>query len=170
MRTGRISANGQRGNCDRAHHFNISISSLFGGLILWYRGSVEKRYAAERDFNHLKRNYEQLTANLTTLRQQEDDRFDGIRLRLNNIEQDVQRMHPKNHTPSGRTASLLARVSALDSSSHWHITKLHCRQRNRAKKKGQTLSLFNHSPHAKSELIFVDATLRCVWIVIAIDL
>lgn len=88
-------ANGQRGNCDRAHHFNISISSLFGGLILWYRGSVEKRYAAERAFNHLKRNYEQLTANLTTLGQQEDDRFDGIRLRLNNIEQDVQRMHPQ---------------------------------------------------------------------------
>ena len=77
----------------------ISISSFFGGLIMWYRGSVEKRYAAERDFNHLKRNYEQLTAHLTTLMQEEDNRFDEIRLRLNNIEQNVERYAPPKSHP-----------------------------------------------------------------------
>lgn len=72
----------------------ISICSFFGGLIMWYRGSVEKRYAAERDFNHLKRNYEQLAASLASLMQMEDERFDELRLRLNNIEQDIERYAP----------------------------------------------------------------------------
>ena len=77
----------------------ISIASFLGGLIMWYRGSVEKRYAAERDFNHLKRNYEQLAASLATLMQAEDERFDEIRLRLNNIEQDVERYAPPKSHP-----------------------------------------------------------------------
>lgn len=72
----------------------ISILSFSGGLVMWYRGSVEKRYAAERDFNHLKRNYEQLAASLASLMQMEDERFDEIRLRLNNIEQDIERYAP----------------------------------------------------------------------------
>ena len=77
----------------------ISIASFLGGLIMWYRGSVEKRYAAERDFNHLKRNYEQLAASLAALMQAEDERFDEIRLRLNNIEQDIERYAPPKSHP-----------------------------------------------------------------------
>lgn len=39
------------------------VTGLLGflsGLVLWYRGAVEKRYAAERDFAHLKNNISQL--------------------------------------------------------------------------------------------------------------
>lgn len=42
------------------------LTSLFGA-IAWYGSAVQKRYAAERDFQHLKRNYEQLAANQGTI-------------------------------------------------------------------------------------------------------
>lgn len=37
----------------------LGLTSLVSGLFLWYRSAVTKQYAAERDFQHLKRNYEQ---------------------------------------------------------------------------------------------------------------
>lgn len=37
----------------------LGITSLVSGIFLWHRSSVTKNYAAERDFQHLKRNYEQ---------------------------------------------------------------------------------------------------------------
>lgn len=39
----------------------MGLISFITGGILWYKGSVEKRYAARRDFEHLKRNYAQIT-------------------------------------------------------------------------------------------------------------
>lgn len=39
------------------------IGGLFGALS-WYSGAVQKRYAAERDFQHLKRTLEQLALNI----------------------------------------------------------------------------------------------------------
>ncbi len=38
------------------------LTSLLGALA-WYGNAVQRKYAAERDFQHLKRNYEQLAAN-----------------------------------------------------------------------------------------------------------
>lgn len=38
----------------------LGLLGFLSGLILWYRGAIEKRYAAERDFGHLKRNQEQM--------------------------------------------------------------------------------------------------------------
>lgn len=46
------------------------VSLLFGiisflcGAALWWKGSIEKRYAAERDFKHLKGNQEQMAQGL----------------------------------------------------------------------------------------------------------
>jgi hypothetical protein len=59
------------------NYFNIislvmGLSSFIGGMVLWYRGSVEKRYAAERDFAHLRRNYEQLCQELMELEEKID--------------------------------------------------------------------------------------------------
>lgn len=45
----------------------MGLTSFIGGLVLWYRGAVEKRFAAERDFQHLKRNQEQLAGYLKEL-------------------------------------------------------------------------------------------------------
>lgn len=38
----------------------MGVCSFVAGIILWYRGSIEKSYAAQRDFGHLKRNQEQI--------------------------------------------------------------------------------------------------------------
>lgn len=53
--------------------FFLGIGSSLIGLITWYSNSEKKRYAAERDFNHLKRNYEQLTLNLKMVAEEIDD-------------------------------------------------------------------------------------------------
>lgn len=45
----------------------LGLFSFLGGVVLWYKGSVEKRYAAERDFNHLRRNQEQMGGALATI-------------------------------------------------------------------------------------------------------
>lgn len=42
------------------------LTSLLGALA-WYGSAVRKRYAAERDFQHLKNNYAQLAANQGTI-------------------------------------------------------------------------------------------------------
>lgn len=38
----------------------LGLLGFLSGLVLWYKGAIEKRYAAERDFGHLKRNQEQM--------------------------------------------------------------------------------------------------------------
>lgn len=43
--------------------FLLGVITAFGGWLAWYASSVKKAYAAERDFNHLRRNYEQLAEN-----------------------------------------------------------------------------------------------------------
>jgi hypothetical protein len=48
----------------------MGVSSFIGGIILWYKGSVEKSYAAQRDFGHLKRNYENLSNAINILIEQ----------------------------------------------------------------------------------------------------
>jgi hypothetical protein len=44
--------------------------SVIGGGIAYYRSSVIKRYAAQRDFEHLKRNYESISAAIATSHQE----------------------------------------------------------------------------------------------------
>lgn len=51
----------------------IGVSGFLGGLLLWYRGAIEKRYAADRDFAHLRRNQEQLLQNLAVLSDEIDE-------------------------------------------------------------------------------------------------
>lgn len=43
--------------------FLLGVVTAFAGWLAWYGSSIKKAYAAERDFNHLKRNYEQLVQN-----------------------------------------------------------------------------------------------------------
>lgn len=42
----------------------LSLTTFLSGVILAIRSATIKGYAAERDFNHLKRNYEQLNESL----------------------------------------------------------------------------------------------------------
>ena len=56
----------------------MGVASFAGGLISLYGAVVRKRYAAERDFSHLKRNYESLSANVASLSRFQDERFDDL--------------------------------------------------------------------------------------------
>lgn len=56
----------------------LGLISFLSGAVLWYKGSVEKRYAAQRDFGHLKNNYKQLALALDTFSKESDERFDRI--------------------------------------------------------------------------------------------
>lgn len=53
------------------------LGALFGAL-MFYKASVEKAYAAQRDFQHLQRNQEQITNLLQSNLQELDRRFDQI--------------------------------------------------------------------------------------------
>ena len=53
------------------------VSTTFSG-VLWFKSTVRKRYAAERDFNHLKRNYEQLSQNVAHMKDLQDEKLDRI--------------------------------------------------------------------------------------------
>lgn len=43
--------------------FLLGLLTSILGALAWYGSSVQKKYAAERDFQHLKNNYAQLAAN-----------------------------------------------------------------------------------------------------------
>lgn len=64
---------------------SIGILSLLAGFFLWYKGSVEKRYAAERDFAHLRRNQEQLGDAIAAIDKFLDDRLDEQRVEMKEI-------------------------------------------------------------------------------------
>jgi hypothetical protein len=58
--------------------FVLGILTAFCGWLAWYGSSVKKAYAAERDFNHLRRNYEQLAENQKHILQLLEDINEGV--------------------------------------------------------------------------------------------
>lgn len=54
----------------------ISASVSLGGFILWFSNSEKKKYAAERDFNHIRKNQEQTNLALANILAEMDKRFD----------------------------------------------------------------------------------------------
>lgn len=64
----------------------LGVVTFVGGLLAWYRASVEKSYAAQRDFGHVRRSLDSLSTNMNSMKDWEDARFDGINDKLNRIE------------------------------------------------------------------------------------
>lgn len=71
----------------------IAFGAFIAGLIPYglnlvshYSNSQQKRYAAERDFQHLKRNQEQIVSNIAHIAEEFDRRFDDIDKQLNDVE------------------------------------------------------------------------------------
>ena len=67
----------------------VSGTSLITGLVgyqAWQRSKTRKEYAAERDFSHLKRNYEALTLNVEGLWRQTEESYRDIQRQLDRIE------------------------------------------------------------------------------------
>lgn len=56
----------------------ITIITALTGLILYYVNAEKRKYGLERDFAHMKRNYEQITQNLNVIITELDHRFDAI--------------------------------------------------------------------------------------------
>lgn len=56
----------------------IGIFTFAGGLIAWYRGAVQKEYASQRDWEHVKNNQKQLTNNLDFIFKEIDQKLDKI--------------------------------------------------------------------------------------------
>lgn len=56
----------------------IGILTFIGGLIAWYRGAVQKEYASQRDWEHVKNNQKQLVENLNFIFKEVDEKFDKI--------------------------------------------------------------------------------------------
>lgn len=56
----------------------IGIITFIGGLIAWYRGAVQKEYASQRDWEHVKNNQKQLTNNLDFIFKEIDQKLDKI--------------------------------------------------------------------------------------------
>ncbi len=63
----------------------MGLSSLAGGFLLWHRGSVEKRYAAERDFAHIKADLKTVTGHLNMNADEIEHQFNEIRLELKEV-------------------------------------------------------------------------------------
>lgn len=70
----------------------IGLMTATAGAIAWYSANVRKQYAAERDFQHLKRNYESLSQAIAQVIQDQDERFDQLDkslLQINAILQNI---------------------------------------------------------------------------------
>jgi hypothetical protein len=63
----------------------ISIVAFAGGAITWYTGAVKQRYAAQRDFDHLKRSYNGLSDNVRGLMAEVDERATEQMLELKEV-------------------------------------------------------------------------------------
>jgi len=57
------------------------IGSISAGFF-WYKAKIEKEYASQRDWNHLKNNYAQMVENIQELTEEHDQRFDRLDLTL----------------------------------------------------------------------------------------
>jgi hypothetical protein len=73
--------------------FLLGVITSVVGWLAWYGSSVRKRYAAERDFQHLKRNYEQLAANqgvIISNLKEVDERLGDIYTEVADLVADIQ--------------------------------------------------------------------------------
>lgn len=64
----------------------ISLVTFIAGGVAWFSSAIRKGYAAERDFQHLKRNQEQLSLGIKQCLDQYDHKFELTKKELDEIE------------------------------------------------------------------------------------
>lgn len=64
----------------------IGTGGALAAVYTRWKSSIEKGYAAQRDFAHLKRNQEQMSHGIASIDEGNDQRFNQIELTLNRIE------------------------------------------------------------------------------------
>ena len=75
----------------------LSVLTFLGGTYAFIKASSTKRYAAEREIGHLKNSLDQLSTNVNFMIQELDRRFDGVDLRL--VEINAYINHKANSNP-----------------------------------------------------------------------
>lgn len=56
----------------------IGIVTLIGGAIAWDRGAIQKEYASQRDWEHIKNNQKQLVENLNFIFKEIEQNFEKV--------------------------------------------------------------------------------------------
>lgn len=56
----------------------LAVFTTFASAVLWYVNAEKRKYGLERDFNHMKRNYEQMAQSLNVIITELDHRFDAV--------------------------------------------------------------------------------------------
>jgi dGTP triphosphohydrolase len=69
--------------------FLLGLGTTVNAAIIWYSNSVKKRYAAERDFEHMKNNYKQLAANQHLILEEIDETKDTILKEFDDVKDSV---------------------------------------------------------------------------------
>lgn len=64
----------------------IGVSGAIAAIYTRWKASIEKGYAAQRDFAHLRRNQEQMSQGIAEINKDTDGRFDRLDLAVNRIE------------------------------------------------------------------------------------
>ncbi|NEU76945.1 hypothetical protein PI95_031730 [Hassallia byssoidea VB512170] len=86
--------------------FILALFTNIVGVIVWallaYASAEKKKYAAERDFNHLKNNQKNISDGIAHIASDFDKSFEDLDKRLNSIDHDLLEirtylnMHPKH--------------------------------------------------------------------------
>lgn len=64
---------------------SLSIGTTIFVSVSWYNSTLRKQYAAQRDFEHLRRNYQQMSEAQSELAKEMDKRFDETTLDLRDL-------------------------------------------------------------------------------------
>ena len=63
----------------------MGLISGLAGALMWYASRIKREYQAERNYEHLKRNYNQLSQAILTLTDQHEERAQEIQRMLDRI-------------------------------------------------------------------------------------
>lgn len=81
---------------------SVGASGALAAIYTRWKASIEKGYAAQRDFQHLKRNQEQISQGIVEINEDADARFDRIDLTLNRMESMLHTLLAASNYPPPR--------------------------------------------------------------------
>lgn len=70
----------------------VGLAGAVFGMLMWYKSAVEKSYAAQRDFQHLKRNQEQIASLLSANMEELERQFNQIDKDLTELRNWIQNL------------------------------------------------------------------------------
>lgn len=93
----------------------LAIAGAVGTALFYYRSTVEKRYAAERDFAHIRRNIETVGQAIAQLDDTMQERFDKLDGSVAETRHDLKEIKAFSLSLSQRFEMILTRLEANSS-------------------------------------------------------